>query len=135
MCTEIADEPEIVARCKQLFEQVERGITPATVLFPWFPSPSMVMRIRATKQLYDIIVKAVKVRKQSGVPQNDTLQIFLNSGDELTTIVGVWMSLSGVPPYSRLRHSVYDGPRNGRIASDWYCRRVRHVMPSRYRRS
>ena len=102
MCTEIADDPEIVARCKQLFEQVERGITPATVLFPWFPSPSMVMRARATKQLYDIIVKAVKVREQSGVPQNDTLQIFLDSGDELTTIVGVWMLLSKVVRYSCL---------------------------------
>jgi sterol 14-demethylase len=93
MCTEIADEPRIVARCKQLFEQVERGITPATVLFPWFPSPSMVMRARATKQLYDIIVKAVKVREQSGIPRNDTLQMFLDSGDELTTIVAVCMLL------------------------------------------
>ncbi|KAH9998593.1 cytochrome P450 [Russula vinacea] len=90
-CTEIADEPKLVARCKQLFEQVERGITPATVLFPWFPSPSMVMRARATKQLYDIIVKAMKVRKQSGVPRNDTLQIFLDSEDELATIMGFMM--------------------------------------------
>jgi hypothetical protein len=88
-CTEIADEPKVVARCRKLFEQVERGITPATVLFPWFPSPSMVMRARATKQLYDIIVKAMKVRKQSGVPRNDTLQIFLDSEDELATIMGV----------------------------------------------
>jgi sterol 14-demethylase len=49
----------------------------------------MVMRARATKQLYDIIVKAMKVRKQSGVPRNDTLQIFLDSEDELATIMGV----------------------------------------------
>jgi sterol 14-demethylase len=102
MCTEIADEPKIVARCKQLFEQIESGITPATVLFPWFPSPSMIMRVRATKQLYDIIVKAVKVRKQSGVPRDDALQIFLDSGDELTTIVGVCMLISKLPRYSRL---------------------------------
>ncbi|KAF8462100.1 cytochrome P450 [Russula ochroleuca] len=90
-CTEIADEPKLVARCKQLFEQVERGITPATVLFPWFPSPSMVMRARATKQLYDIIVNTMKVRKQSGVPRNDTLQIFLDSEDELATVMGFMM--------------------------------------------
>lgn len=80
-----------MARCKQLFEQVERGITPATVLFPWFPSPSMVRRARATKQLYDIIVKAMTVRKQTGVPRNDTLQILLDAGDELSTVVGVCM--------------------------------------------
>ncbi|KAI9507591.1 cytochrome P450 [Russula earlei] len=90
-CTEIADDPEIVAHVRHLYDQIDRGTTPATVLFPWFPSPSMIMKARATKQLYDITVKAIKVRKESGVPRNDTLQIFLDSGDELTTIVGFTM--------------------------------------------
>ena len=88
-CTEIADDPEIVARLRQLFEKVDRGTTPATVLFPWFPSPAMVSKARATKQLYDIMVNAVNVRKQSGVSHNDNLQMFLDSGEELSTIVGV----------------------------------------------
>ena len=88
-CTEIADDPKIVARCKQLFDQVERGTTPATVLFPWFPSPSMVRRTWATKRLYDIIVRAMKARKQSGIPQNDALQMLLDAGEEHYTIVGV----------------------------------------------
>jgi len=96
-CTEIADEPKVVARCKQLFDQIEYGITPATVLFPWFPSPSMVMRAWATKQLYDIMVRAMKVRKQSGIPQNDALQMLLDSGDEHYTIVGVSILLSKLP--------------------------------------
>jgi hypothetical protein len=96
-CTEIADEPKIVARCKQLFDQVEHGTTPATVLFPWFPSPSMVMRAWATKQIYDIVVKAMKVRKQSGIPQNDALQMLLDSGEEHFTIVGVSILLLKVP--------------------------------------
>ncbi|KAH9061072.1 cytochrome P450 [Lactarius vividus] len=65
-CTEIADDPEIVARLRQLFDKVDRGTTPATVLFPWFPSPAMVSKARATKQIYDIIVNAIKVREQSG---------------------------------------------------------------------
>jgi len=127
-CTEIADEPKLVARCKQLFEQVERGITPATVLFPWFPSPSMVMRARATKQLYDIIVNTMKVRKQSGVPRNDTLQIFLDSEDELATVMGVCMFAFKASAFFTLicTHSVYDGFRNGRITNDWYLRRVRY---------
>jgi len=88
-CTEIADDPEIVARFSQHYDDVDRGTTPATVLFPWFPSLSMIKKARATKQLYDIIVKAIKVRKQSGVPHNDTLQFLLDSGDEQNTIVGV----------------------------------------------
>jgi len=90
-CAEIADDPEIVARFSQLYDDVNRGTTPATVLFPWLPSPSMIMKARATKRLYDIIVKAIKVRKQSGVPHNDTLQFLLDSGDEQNTIVGFMM--------------------------------------------
>ncbi|KAI0000216.1 cytochrome P450 [Russula compacta] len=92
-CTEIADDPEVVALLGRLFNQVERGTTPTTVLFRWLPSPSMILKARATKRIYDIIVKAVKVRKQSGIPQNDILQTFLESGDELSTIVGFMMGL------------------------------------------
>jgi hypothetical protein len=99
-CTEIADEPQVVARCRQLIDRVERGITPTTVLFPWFPSPSMVRRAWATKQLYDIMVRAMNVRKQSGVPRNDALQMLLDSGDEHYTIVGVSVLLSKHLRYS-----------------------------------
>jgi hypothetical protein len=98
-CTEIADDPEIVARLKQLYHQVDRGTTLATVLFPWFPSPSMIKKARATKQIYDIVVKAIKVREQSGVPHNDTLQIFLDSGDEPSTMVGVRTVFSKIGRY------------------------------------
>ena len=88
-CAEIADDPEIVARLRKLYDQVDRGTTPATVLFPWFPSPSMVMKALATKRLYDIMVKAINVRKESGVPHDDTLQTLLDAGEDLLTIVGV----------------------------------------------
>jgi hypothetical protein len=131
-CTEIADDPKVVARCEQLFNQAER-VSPTMVLFPWFPSPSMLMRAWATKQIYDVIVRAMKVRKQSGIPQNDALQVLLDSGEERFTIVGVTISLLKLPHYSRRYVSlVYDGFRNGRGASDWYCRRVRPSMPRCY---
>jgi hypothetical protein len=99
-CTEIADDPKVVARYRQYFNQAER-LSPAVVLFPWFPSPSMVMRSWATKQMYDIIVKAMKVRKQSGIPQNDALQMLLDSGEEHFTIVGVSILLLHLPHYSQ----------------------------------
>ncbi len=85
-----------MARLRQLFDKMDRGTTPATVLFPWFPSPAMVSKARATKQLYDIIVNAIKVRKQSGVSHNDNLQLLLDSGDEMSTIAGVSFAPSKV---------------------------------------
>ena len=132
--TEIADDPKIVARYRQLFNQAER-LSPAVVLFPWFPSPSMVMRTWATKGMYDIIAKAIKVRKQSGIPQNDALQMLLDSGEEHFTIVGVSILLLKFPDYSR-RYVllVYDGLRIGRCASNWFRRQVIDLMPRSYRK-
>jgi hypothetical protein len=99
-CGELADDPKVVARYRQLFNQAET-LSPAVVLFPWFPSPSMVKRTWATKGMYDIIAKAIKVRKQSGLPQNDALQMMLDSGEEHFTIVGVSILLLKLPDYSR----------------------------------
>jgi hypothetical protein len=73
--------------------------------------------------MYDIIVRAIKVRKQSGIPQNDALQMLLDSGEDNITIVGVSILLLKLPHYSRRYLSlVYDGFRIGRGASDWYRR-------------
>ncbi|KAI0052139.1 cytochrome P450 [Auriscalpium vulgare] len=92
-CSEIANDPEVVARLRRLYDQVDRGTTPATVLFPWFPSPAMVMKLRATKNIYDIVVTAMNVRKQSGVTHNDSLQMLLDAGEEPNMIVGFIMGL------------------------------------------
>jgi hypothetical protein len=132
-CTEIAGDPKVVARYRQHFNQAEQ-LSPAVVLFPWLPGPTMVMRTWATKKMYDIIAKAIKVRKESGIPQNDTLQMLLDSGEEHFTIVGVRILLLKLPHYSRQYVSlVYDGFRIGWGASDWYRRRVRRLMPRSYR--
>jgi hypothetical protein len=53
----------------------------------------MIKKFRATKAIYDIVVAAVKVRKQSGRIQNDSLQMLLDEGDDPTIIVGFIMGL------------------------------------------
>ena len=135
MCTEIADDPKLVARCRQLFNQADQ-LSPAMTLFPWFPSPTMLTRAWAIKQIYDIIVRAMNVRKQSGIPRNDALQMLLDSGEEHFTIVGVSILPLNLPHYSRRYISlVYDGFRNGRGAIDWYHRLVGHRVPRSYRKN
>ena len=49
----------------------------------------MVKKARATKQLYDVIMEAIKSRIKSDIPHSDALQIFLDAGDQTLTIVGV----------------------------------------------
>lgn len=88
-CHELADDPAIVARLRVLYDQLDASTTPASVLLPWLPSPSMVKKLIASKKVYDIVNGAIKARVQSGVSHDDTLQMLLDHGDDKLVIVGV----------------------------------------------
>ncbi|KAJ4000129.1 cytochrome P450 [Lentinula boryana] len=92
-CAEISDDPCVVSRLKKLYDTLDVGTTPATVLLPWLPTPAMVKKLWATKEIYDIVVTAITARQQSGVSKNDTLQMLLDSGDEKLVVVGFIMGL------------------------------------------
>ncbi|TFK49075.1 cytochrome P450 [Heliocybe sulcata] len=92
-CVEIADDAAVVARLKHLYGILDSGTTPGTVLLPWFPTPAMIKKVWATKQIYDILMGAINARIQSGVPRNDTLQILLDYGDDKLIIVGFFIGL------------------------------------------
>jgi hypothetical protein len=88
-CTEISDDPALVVRLKKLYDTLDVGTTPMTVLVPWLPTPAMINKFWATKEIYDIVIKAIKNREKSGISQGDTLQMLLDNGDEEPVIVGV----------------------------------------------
>ncbi|KAF9530244.1 cytochrome P450 [Crepidotus variabilis] len=91
--TEIADSPELVARLKVLYDKLDNGTTPATVLLPWLPTPAMIKKLWATKEIYDIVTKAIRDREASGIVRDDTLQMLLDSSDEKLVVVGFIMGL------------------------------------------
>ncbi|KAF8552087.1 cytochrome P450 [Imleria badia] len=90
---EIADDPALVARLKSLYDILDSGTTPATVLLPWLPFPSMLKKLMATKEVYDIVSRAIDIRLKSGKPQNDTLQMLIDAQDDRLVIVGFMMGL------------------------------------------
>lgn len=49
----------------------------------------MLRKLLATKEVYDIVSRAIDVRLKSAKPQNDTLQMLVDSKDERLVIVGV----------------------------------------------
>ncbi|KAF7360448.1 hypothetical protein MVEN_00775200 [Mycena venus] len=91
--SEISDDAALVSRLKTLYDRLDTGTTPATVLVPWFPTPAMIKKLWATKEIYDIVVRAINAREQSGISRNDTLQMLVDSGDEKLVIVGFIMGL------------------------------------------
>ncbi|KAJ7461879.1 cytochrome P450 [Mycena galericulata] len=91
--SEISDDAALVARLKTLYDRLDTGTTPATVLVPWFPTPAMIKKLWATKEIYDIVVRAINAREASGISRNDTLQMLVDSGDEKLVVVGFIMGL------------------------------------------
>jgi hypothetical protein len=49
----------------------------------------MIRKLLATKEIYDIVSRAIDAREQSGASRNDTLQMMLDMGDEKLVMVGV----------------------------------------------
>ncbi|KAF7763505.1 hypothetical protein Agabi119p4_8042 [Agaricus bisporus var. burnettii] len=98
-CSEIADDLELVSRIKQLYDQLDTGTTPSTILLPWLPSWAMAKKLWSTKEIYDIIVDAVKKRQDllttisEGERPQDTMQLLLDAGDDRMAVVGFIMGL------------------------------------------
>ena len=88
-CMEIADDRAKVIRLKALYDTLETTSTAATILFRWAPTPAMIRKLWATKQVYDMLSTAVTQRVGSGVARDDTLQKLLDAGDEPNTAIGV----------------------------------------------
>lgn len=86
---DIADDPILVARLKSLYDTLDASTTPLSVLLPWFPSPSTIRKLFATKAIYDTILRSITARRQSAVATDDTLQMLLDSGDDDMAIIGV----------------------------------------------
>jgi len=94
-CGEIADDHALVSRIKTLYDKLDAGTTPITILMPWLPSWTMVNKLWSTKKIYDIIVKVVKQRQallmkiEEGEKPQDTMQLLLDAGDDRMAVVGV----------------------------------------------
>ncbi|TFK28942.1 cytochrome P450 [Coprinopsis marcescibilis] len=89
----MADDYALIQRLRKLYDDLDESTTPATVLFPLFPSPAMIKKVWAAKQVYDVITKAIDEREGSGIRHNDTLQMLLDAKDDRFTIIGFIMGL------------------------------------------
>ena len=87
--TELADDPAVVRRLKELYDTLDTATTPATVLLPWLPGPSAIRKLVATKRIYDIVSRTLDERVEKGIVRDDTPQMLIDAGDERLVIIGV----------------------------------------------
>ena len=88
-CREIAEDKVTVSKLIQIYWDLERGVSPISVLFPWFPSAARKRKNNATKELYLMLHTYVEARRNAAVPNTDTIDIFIADGCSITTIVSV----------------------------------------------
>lgn len=62
-----------------LFHDLDSGMLPISVVFPYLPIPAHRRRDRARKKLANIFANIIASRKQSGKSENDMLQCFIDS--------------------------------------------------------
>ncbi|KAJ4842705.1 hypothetical protein Tsubulata_017877 [Turnera subulata] len=62
-----------------LFHDLDNGMQPISVLFPYAPIPAHRRRDRARKRIAEIFANIIASRKKSGKSENDMLQCFIDS--------------------------------------------------------
>lgn len=62
-----------------LFHDLDNGMLPISVIFPYLPIPAHRRRDQARKKLAEIFANIINSRKQTGKAHNDLLQCFIDS--------------------------------------------------------
>ncbi|KAK9831328.1 hypothetical protein WJX81_002868 [Elliptochloris bilobata] len=63
----------------ELFHDLDAGMLPVSVLFPYLPIPQHRRRDRAREELSRIFSKVIRARRASGAREDDILQCFIDS--------------------------------------------------------
>ncbi|XP_010250502.1 PREDICTED: sterol 14-demethylase-like [Nelumbo nucifera] len=70
---------QLFADVSSLFHDLDNGMQPISVIFPYLPIPAHHRRDEARKKLANIFAKIIYSRKHSGKTENDMLQCFIDS--------------------------------------------------------
>ncbi|KAG7029139.1 Sterol 14-demethylase, partial [Cucurbita argyrosperma subsp. argyrosperma] len=70
---------KLFADVSALFHDLDNGMLPISVMFPYLPIPAHRRRDRARSKLADIFAKIIASRKCNGSSENDMLQCFIDS--------------------------------------------------------
>ena len=70
---------QLFKNVSDLFHDLDNGMLPISVIFPYLPIAAHKKRDRARKELAGIFAKIIQVRRGSGKREDDMLQAFIDS--------------------------------------------------------
>ncbi|KAF8521739.1 cytochrome P450 [Hysterangium stoloniferum] len=85
-CREFSDNPKSIKRLMKIFDRMEAGSKPTSILFPWVPTPARIGRLLAGGELYKMINDVVQTRKTEGRHEDDPLQALIDKEFSLIDI-------------------------------------------------
>ncbi|KAH7442743.1 hypothetical protein KP509_03G102100 [Ceratopteris richardii] len=97
-----------------LFHDLDNGMLPISVLFPYLPIPAHRRRDKARKELANIFSKIIQNRRGSGRSEPDMLQVFIDSKYRATG-----RSLSDEEITGLLIAALFAGQHTSSITSTW----------------
>lgn len=86
-CDDLAKNDADLRRIEELFMTHQTSTTAASLLFRWFPSPSMRARKEATTELYTMLYTYVETRRHAA-PTSDLIDVLIAEGEDTQKIVG-----------------------------------------------
>ncbi|XP_002982721.2 obtusifoliol 14-alpha demethylase [Selaginella moellendorffii] len=97
-----------------LFHDLDNGMQPISVLFPYLPIPAHRRRDRARKELASVFAKIIGNRKISGRSEMDMLQVFIDSKYRATGRSTTEDEITGL-----LIAALFAGQHTSSITSTW----------------
>lgn len=88
-CNEIAEDLPLMSQLLHWYETVEKTTSPVAVMFPWLPTYAMIKRTVAAMRLFTTIKGIGSERVRTGRRSEDAMQILIDQGDDVESIVGV----------------------------------------------
>jgi hypothetical protein len=86
-CRELASDLPTITKLQQHFWNLERTITPMSLLVPWLPTPSKFAKLISIKSMYATLRNHVEERKKAAVPSSDAIDILLADGVSTNDII------------------------------------------------
>ncbi|KAJ6538899.1 cytochrome P450 [Mycena vulgaris] len=92
-CRELAEDPVALSRMTQLFDNLEKSATPASLLLPWLPSPARKATKENNRALFALIKSFIEIRRAATVRSSDTVDVLLGNGFSTENIVDFILSV------------------------------------------
>jgi hypothetical protein len=88
-CRSLAENGQYLHQLSGLYEVLNTTCTPLGIITPWLPVWGASRRVKIVQQMSEIVRGFVVERSQSGVLGEDTIDILLRDGMDVTGVVNV----------------------------------------------